>query len=107
MARMSGGARRSSRGLGTVPTVDMYYTYILKSLTTSGYYIGSTEDLAKRLQYHNAGKTQSTRGKGPWVIAYKEAYELKSDALKREGFLKRQRNREFYERLITGRSSDG
>ena len=85
----------------------MFIVYILKSKVSNGYYIGYTTDIEKRLQYHNNGLNKSTRNKKPWILVYKEQYVSKSEALKREIFLKRQKNRSFYERLITGRSSDG
>ena len=39
----------------------MYYIYILFSLKTNKYYIGSTDDLARRLKHHNGGSTPSTK----------------------------------------------
>lgn len=78
----------------------MYFTYIIKSIITGNFYIGFTEDLEKRLEYHNIGLNKSTRNKGPWKLVYKEKYTNKSDAIKRERFLKKQRNTEFYNRLI-------
>lgn len=42
--------------------------YILRSLSTARYYVGHTQDLPKRVQEHNNGRTLSTRGRGPWEI---------------------------------------
>ena len=36
----------------------------------------------------------------PWHLVYVEEFENKTNALKRELFLKRQKNKEFYQRLI-------
>jgi putative endonuclease len=47
----------------------MYFIYILFSQKTNRYYIGSTEDLARRLKHHNAGSTPSTKAGAPdWEI---------------------------------------
>jgi putative endonuclease len=66
----------------------MYYTYNLKSLKDGTYYKGVTNDLEKRLRYHNSGKVPSTRLKRPWIIHYFETFETKKEAIRREHFFK-------------------
>lgn len=85
----------------------MFYIYILQSLKTNNFYIGYTSNIKQRLIYHNGGLNRSTKNKGPWILKYKEEFLTKTEAIKRERFLKKQRNRQFYKKLITGRSSDG
>ena len=63
------------------------------------YYIGYTTDLNRRLTEHNSGKSSYTSGKMPWKVVYYEIFSTKKEALKREKFLKKQRNRTFYEKL--------
>jgi putative endonuclease len=58
-------------------------------------YAGCTNDLQKRLQAHKAGRgARYTRGRGPLKLAYTEAMENRSAALKREYQLKRLRRPE-------------
>ncbi len=78
----------------------MYWVYIIQSEKTKKFYIGYTNNLESRLKQHNEGKNKWTKNKGPWKIVYTEKFKTKSEAIKREKFLKRQKNREFYERLI-------
>jgi putative endonuclease len=78
----------------------MYSVYIIKSSTDNTYYIGSTNNIERRLQDHNAGKSPYTSKKIPWELVYLESFESKTNALKREKFLKKQRNNTFYVRLI-------
>jgi len=66
----------------------MYNVYILKSLKTQRFYIGSTTDYDKRLLQHNAGNTKSTKPYRPWKLIYKESYATKKEAAKREWYLK-------------------
>jgi putative endonuclease len=80
-----------------------YYIYILKSLHDSSCYIGFSTNVLRRLEEHNQGLSQYTRTKTPWVVVYVEEHATKTEALKREKFLKAQRNREFYDRLISGK----
>ncbi|WP_082326482.1 GIY-YIG nuclease family protein [Sunxiuqinia dokdonensis] len=78
----------------------MYYVYIIESLRDGSFYIGYTSNLEQRLHYHNTGKSRYTSRKSPWEIVWFERAATRSDAIRREKFLKRQRNRKFYRRLI-------
>ncbi len=68
----------------------MYYVYILECVDKT-LYIGSTNDVQKRVAVHNEGKTGAkyTKPRRPVVLRYSEQHETKSDALKREWELKR------------------
>jgi len=79
-----------------------YFVYIIRSLRDGSYYIGYTRDLNRRLEEHNRGESRYTSRKIPWEVVYYEEYDSKREALKRERYLKRQRNRSYYERLIRG-----
>jgi len=94
-----------SRELGTAcqdghKFFKMYIVYILQSEFDGSYYIGQTEDLERRLAYHNAGMSRYTSRKMPWKVVYNEEYSTRKEAIRRERFLKNQRNRKFYEKLI-------
>ena len=78
----------------------IYYTYILQSEVDGSFYIGQSNDVENRLIKHNEGKSKYTSKKIPWKIAYFEEYETRKEAIQRERFLKKQKNRSFYQRLI-------
>ena len=80
----------------------MFIVYFLKSLQTNRLYIGYTSNLESRLKYHNSDRSRSTKNGRPWEIVYTEKFTSKTEALQRERFLKNQKNREFYNRLILG-----
>ena len=70
----------------------MYYIYILFSLKTNKYYVGSTEDLQRRLKHHNGGSTPSTKAGAPdWEILYTETVPDRATALKRELEIKKKK----------------
>jgi len=73
-------------GVGACPI--MFYIYILKSLKDKNLYIGSTNNLERRLKEHNNGKCFSTKHRTPLEIIYYEAYKSESDARRRERNLK-------------------
>jgi putative endonuclease len=80
-----------------------FTVYILESELDQSFYIGYSSNLEQRLQYHNAGRSRYTSKKMPWKLVYSETFESRSDALKREKFLKKQRNRDFYKKLINNK----
>ncbi|MBM2820922.1 MAG: nuclease superfamily protein [Candidatus Berkelbacteria bacterium] len=65
----------------------MYYVYILHLKKDNKLYTGSTSDLRKRLKNHISNKVLSTQNRNPALIHY-EVYICKSDAQRRERFLK-------------------
>ena len=70
----------------------MFYVYILRSKKDQDLYIGSTNDLRKRFQDHNAGLVFSTRRRTPFELIYYEAYKEEKDARDREHNLKLRAN---------------
>ena len=79
----------------------MYYVYIIKSKIKEYYYIGSTEDLKRRFEEHNKGKTKSIKHLIPFELMYYEAYQTKKSALLREIDLKKNsfRKKELLDRV--------
>jgi len=67
---------------------DMWYVYILKSLTSDFTYIGSTNDLNRRLQEHNDLKSQSTRPYPPFEIHAYVAVKTETKAREIEQYFK-------------------
>ena len=67
---------------------DMYYVYVLFSLKDRKLYTGYTKNLKIRLNEHLEGKAESTKNRRPIKLIYYEVYENKSDAEKREKYLK-------------------
>ena len=66
----------------------MTFVYLLK-LSNGDIYKGMTQDLERRLLEHQTGTVDSTRNYRPIVLIGYEAYALKSDAERRELFLKK------------------
>jgi len=66
----------------------LFYVYVIKSKKDNCCYIGSTNDLERRIEEHNAGLVFSTKSRIPFEIIYYEAYRSESDARDREKNLK-------------------
>ncbi|MFH1565507.1 MAG: GIY-YIG nuclease family protein [bacterium] len=81
----------------------MFIVYILRSLKNNKRYIGYTsKDVFKRLQEHNRGCNKWTRENGPFKIIYFEEYKTKTEAIKREHFLKSGQGRNWLDNNISG-----
>ena len=67
----------------------MWYVYILRC-GDGTLYTGTTDDVARRLAAHRAGKgAKYTRGRAPLELVYTETCENHSAALRREYAIKR------------------
>ncbi|MFH0803850.1 MAG: GIY-YIG nuclease family protein [Candidatus Tagabacteria bacterium] len=71
----------------------MHYIYVLQSQVNGKLYKGSTADLRKRVNEHNAGRVKSTKSSRPWILIYYEAYQNKTLARKTELFYKTSQGR--------------
>jgi putative endonuclease len=80
-------------GEANVGCKTMYFVYVLKSKKDDNLYIGCTEDLERRLKYHNSGKVRSTKPRIPFEVLYHETFTDKYEAFKREKYYKTARGK--------------
>ena len=78
----------------------MRHLYILQSESSGKYYIGCTNDLARRLSEHRAGHTTSTRNRGPWKLVYQETFLTAAAARQRERVLKSWKSHRSVQTLV-------
>jgi len=78
----------------------MYDTYIIYSNKYGRYYIGSAEKAEERLEKHNKKKVRSTKGFVPWELIYKESFENRAEAFKRERQLKSHKGGRAFKELL-------
>lgn len=79
----------------------MNYLYILRNPKTNRYYIGSTNNLQRRLKEHIAGKTRTTRVLETFKLVYKEGFKTIEEARLREQKLKSYKSKKYIEWLIS------
>ncbi|MBI2099300.1 GIY-YIG nuclease family protein [Candidatus Uhrbacteria bacterium] len=83
----------------------MAFTYIL--LTVKGkYYIGSAENLEKRIKQHENGEVMSTKSALPIMLVYKEYFHNRAEAQKKEYKIKSWKSRRLIESLIKKTKSE-
>jgi len=77
----------------------MYYIYILL-LNNKQLYTGYTENLKRRIAEHKTGHVEFTSQRLPVSLIHYEAYLLKSDARRREKYLKTTEGKRFLKQQI-------
>ena len=78
----------------------MAWVYILQSLSNNRYYIGSTDNLDRRIQEHNRGKSKATKGIRPLKLVFSQKFPSLQQARKVEHQLKRLKSRVIIEKII-------
>jgi len=73
----------------------MYFTYVLKCRDFDFLYKGHCEDLKERLKQHNSGMTKSIKAYVPFELIYKEEFETRDEAIKREKYFKSAAGRRY------------
>lgn len=81
---------------------NMYYAYVLRNNISHRHYIGSTNDLERRLSEHNRGQTRSTRQLGVWEVIYVEEFVTAIEAKRREKEIKSYKGGNAFKKLIAG-----
>ncbi|MBI3231862.1 MAG: GIY-YIG nuclease family protein [Candidatus Doudnabacteria bacterium] len=77
----------------------MFCVYVLKSQRNGKRYVGSSSKSAgERVTEHNAGSNVFTRQNGPWILIHQEVFATKSEALRREKFLKSGQGRKWLDK---------
>ncbi|RPH32934.1 MAG: GIY-YIG nuclease family protein [Bacteroidales bacterium] len=87
----------------------MFYIYILYSEALDRYYIGSTNDVARRLNEHNnpRRRTKYTAKSSDWrLVLENSAGKTRSEAVLLERYIKKQKSRKFIEDLINSKGED-
>jgi putative endonuclease len=69
---------------------DPYWTYVLKNVQ-GRFYVGSTDDLMRRVAQHNdpnQPKSKFTVKHGPWQLVWNESHPTRAAAVQRERLIK-------------------
>lgn len=76
------------------------YVYVLKSKVAKKSYVGSTDNLERRLSEHNNGKSLYTSKYLPWEIIYTEEFQTLKEARDKEKYLKTRSGRRFLKNVV-------
>ena len=81
----------------------MFTLYILHSKSFDRFYVGYTNDIARRMTEHNRIKGKFTDAGIPWILVYTESFNSKKEAMNREKFIKSRKSKTFILELIAKR----
>jgi putative endonuclease len=81
--------------------LERHFVYILQSQKDGSYYVGASKNVETRLDQHNRGAGRSTRARRPWRLIYTEEHNTRSEAVRREGEIKKQKSRFYIESIIS------
>ncbi|MBT3261418.1 GIY-YIG nuclease family protein [bacterium] len=85
----------------------MWYTYILESQKDNKLYIGSTNNLERRINQHNSGEVLSTKARRPFTLLVYVANKSERIARQLERYFKSGSGKAFvYKRLLVRLSSE-
>jgi putative endonuclease len=80
--------------------MEKYFVYVIRS-REGRHYIGSTQDVEKRLKQHNARANRGwTNRFSDWEVVYQETCETRLEARRRERQLKKMRGTKKYKELL-------
>jgi len=82
----------------------MWYVYVLRSEVDSKLYVGSTNDLRRRLEEHRQGRVESTKLRRPFRLEAYFALSSESTARALEQYLKTGSGKAFLRKHILSRS---
>ena len=76
--------------------------YILQSEKNGKFYVGSSDDLNRRILEHNSGQTKSTKSGKPWEIVFSFDFDDSIAGLNAERRVKSLKSRKIIEKIING-----
>ena len=68
--------------------MNWWYVYVLRSKKSREIYIGSTNDLKRRINDHNAGLCKATKRYVPWTLEMSVAVKTEDKARELEKYFK-------------------
>jgi putative endonuclease len=78
----------------------MFQVYALRSEKDGRIYVGISQDVNKRLNEHNCGRTRSTKGYRPWELFYFQTVETRLIARELEKKWKTGAGKEFLKKVL-------
>jgi len=76
-----------------------WFVYVLK-LKNGKYYVGSTNNLQRRLDQHHQGKNLATKHLRPIELLWYKKFAEVSEARKMEYYIKKQKDRKYIEYIM-------
>lgn len=83
----------------------MYYVYVLQSLKDKHTYVGYSDNVERRIEEHNNGRSKATKHRRPFQLLFVEEFSTIAEAKKRELYWKsgagRRELKKYFEKMST------
>jgi putative endonuclease len=66
----------------------MYYVYVLQSLKDQRTYVGYSDNVERRIEEHNSGRSKATKHRRPFKLLFIEKFRTAAEAKQREKYWK-------------------
>jgi len=96
------GLVRGKQGTYNPLPMSFWYVYVLRSPKDHDFYVGSTNNLKRRMQQHRQGENVSTAKRLPVELMFFEGHRSKDDALRREKYFKTTEGRITLRQMLRG-----
>ena len=78
---------------------EVFFVYAIKSLNRNYIYVGLTDNIERRVNQHNSGRSKTTKPYLPFKLILTEQYPTRSAARVREKYLKSGIGKEYLKTL--------
>jgi putative endonuclease len=78
-----------------------YFAYIIYSVSRDKFYVGSTQNLEKRVADHNNSRSGYTKGTSDWSLKWDKKFSERSEAIRFELMIKKKKSRKYIEILVS------
>ena len=76
------------------------FLYILRDVVTNRLYVGSTNDLERRIRQHQSGTTPTTKRMTKIMMVFSQGFSTLEEARRAERKLKRMKRKDYLEKII-------
>jgi len=77
-----------------------YVVYVLWFSEDNTRYVGQTDNLYRRIKDHLTGKVEFSKSRRPFKLIYVEKLKSRSEAIKRENYLKSKSGRRYLDKKL-------
>jgi putative endonuclease len=78
----------------------IWFVYVIRSNKDNIFYSGMSQNVNKRIEEHNSGKSTFTKAHMPWILIYQEECPSIKNARIREKYFKSAAGRRFIHKII-------
>ena len=82
--------------------MEQFFVYIIYSDSIDKFYVGQTQNIDNRLEFHNNSQKNNiwTKRGIPWVLKTTISFKSRTEALIAEKFIKKQKSRKLIQEII-------